>query len=128
MEEGIRNHSDWFVGLNTDSSFEEVQLNIHNNPNATVYCPRPCDACHTAIEGERCYSAVMWVLSDGIRKQPESYKGLTKFASFQCDIVNHCICCSWSLALLAMPGQEQLVSGILYRAHLSGGLRSRDRL
>jgi len=25
----------------------------------------------------------MWVLSDGIRKQPESYKGLTKFASFQ---------------------------------------------
>lgn len=26
---------------------------------------------------------MMWVLSDGIRKQPESYKGLTKFASFQ---------------------------------------------
>jgi hypothetical protein len=83
MEEGIANHSAWFVGLNEKSSFEEVQMNIHNNPNATVHCPKPCNVCHTAVEGERCYSAVMWVLSDGIKKFPGSYPGLTELSSFQ---------------------------------------------
>lgn len=83
MEEGIVNHSSWFVGLTPESSFAEVQLNIHNNPNATVFCPKPCNVCHTAIEGERCYSAVMWVLSDGIKKLPDSYPGLTEFSSFE---------------------------------------------
>jgi len=83
MDVGISNHSEWFPGLNKASKFAEVQMHFHSNPNATVYCPKPCNVCHTAIEGEKCYSAVKWVLSEGIVKHPESYKGLTRLSSFQ---------------------------------------------
>jgi len=83
MDEGISNHSDWFLGLVPDSKFAEVQMHFHSNPNATVYCPKPCNVCHTAVEGEDCYNAVAWVMEDGMVKHPESYKGLTRMSSFQ---------------------------------------------
>jgi len=83
MEEGIKNHSEWFSGLSVASTFPEVQLNIHSNLNATVHCPKPCNACHTAVDGERCYSAVVWVMEEGIEKHPESFRGLNRFSSFQ---------------------------------------------
>jgi len=83
MEDGIKTDSSLFPGLSEASTFAEVQLSIHRNPNATVYCPEPCNVCHTAVDGERCYSAVVWVMEEGIAKHPESFRGLTRFSSFQ---------------------------------------------
>jgi len=83
LDEGISNHSEWFFGLKPDSKFAEVQMHFHSNPNATVYCPKPCNVCHTAVEGEKCYSAVLWVMEEGIATVPESYKALTRMSSFQ---------------------------------------------
>lgn len=83
MEEGIADHPDWFSGLTNVSKFKEVQMNLHSNPFATVYCPKPCNVCHTAVKGEKCYSAVVWVMEEGIVKHPESYKGLSRLSSFQ---------------------------------------------
>jgi hypothetical protein len=83
MDEGISNHSEWFFGLKPDSKFAEVQMHFHSNPNATVYCPKPCNVCHTAVEGEKCYTAVVWVMEEGIEASPESYRGLSRMSSFQ---------------------------------------------
>jgi len=39
--------------------------------------------CHTAVEGEKCLSAVKWVLKDGIFLKPEWYEGLTKMSRIE---------------------------------------------
>jgi hypothetical protein len=83
LEKGIANHPDWFKGVSVDSTFAEVQMNLYLNPNATVACPRPCSYCHTAVPGERCHSAVVWVMEEGIVKRPGNYRGLRRYSSFQ---------------------------------------------
>merc|ERR1712217_931986 len=39
---GVALHPDWFHGLSKTSSYEEFQLDLHNDPNAKVKCPLPC--------------------------------------------------------------------------------------
>merc|ERR1739844_129390 len=38
--------------------------------------------CHTATEGERCYSAVSWAMKNGVDRHPEWYEGLTSKSDF----------------------------------------------
>jgi hypothetical protein len=86
MTEGINdpNASLWFPSLTNKSSFAEFQASISADGDATVDCPMPCKKfCRTATEGEKCFEAVDWVMKVGVRKSPESYKGITMYSSFE---------------------------------------------
>jgi len=43
----------------------------------------PCQACRTAVEGEACFAAVAWAMSDGIHYKPEWYPGLSPSSTFE---------------------------------------------
>jgi len=113
MKTGIRNHPDWFPGLNASSSFEEFQEALHRASPGD--CQRPCAAsrgasashhgnskaarvnsgtdtsvmnskdgpCHTTRKGEACYEGVRWAIKSGIQKHPEWYHGLNKSSSIR---------------------------------------------
>jgi len=78
---GIAQHPEWYDGLTHHSTFEEFQAKLSSWGRFS--CKRPCDLCHTAMEGERCHEEVRWAMLHGIRKHPEWYAGLTSGASFQ---------------------------------------------
>eukprot|EP00416_Gambierdiscus_australes_P039107 CAMPEP_0171103974 /NCGR_PEP_ID=MMETSP0766_2-20121228/59764_1 /TAXON_ID=439317 /ORGANISM="Gambierdiscus australes, Strain CAWD 149" /LENGTH=557 /DNA_ID=CAMNT_0011564507 /DNA_START=113 /DNA_END=1786 /DNA_ORIENTATION=- len=55
-----------YHGLTVSSTFEEIQTRIFNVSGS--HCDHlPCD-CHTAHEGEHCYTSVSWALSKGIHR------------------------------------------------------------
>merc|ERR1712151_146728 len=83
MEHGIRDHPDWpeYAGLDADSSFVDFQLALHLHK--VDRCPEPCGACHTAVEGERCYEGVMWAMEYGITIHPEWYPELAANSTFE---------------------------------------------
>jgi hypothetical protein len=86
MTDGINdpNGSLWFPHLTNKSSFAEFQAAISADGDATVDCPMPCKKfCRTATEGEKCFEAVDWVMKVGVRKSPESYKGISIYSSFE---------------------------------------------
>lgn len=84
-------HDEWYSGkLNKHSTFEEVQayLSKQNSENQEELCPQPCNkeavenitkqgtmSCNTAQEGDKCWKAVVWVVTKGIVDKPEWYKG-----------------------------------------------------
>eukprot|EP00404_Azadinium_spinosum_P048347 CAMPEP_0180805146 /NCGR_PEP_ID=MMETSP1038_2-20121128/61853_1 /TAXON_ID=632150 /ORGANISM="Azadinium spinosum, Strain 3D9" /LENGTH=57 /DNA_ID=CAMNT_0022845665 /DNA_START=54 /DNA_END=223 /DNA_ORIENTATION=+ len=41
------------------------------------------ETCHTAVEGEACYSDVMYAKTEYILKHPEWYIGLTESSCFE---------------------------------------------
>lgn len=43
---------------------------------------RSGEGCHTATEGEECYTNVEWVMNKGVNRHPEWYPGLTESSSF----------------------------------------------
>lgn len=42
MNEGIKKHPKWFKGLSATSSFVDVQVHLHEDPQSTASCPLPC--------------------------------------------------------------------------------------
>jgi hypothetical protein len=70
MAEGIYSHPSWFPGLSPESSFEEFQIFLAQEPENA--CGTPCvDSCYTARPGESCYDAVFWAMHEGINSYPE---------------------------------------------------------
>merc|ERR1711920_1199730 len=86
MEHGITLHPEFYGNLTAGATFVDFQaaLNRHNLER----CPEPCGACHTAVEGERCYEGVMWEMEYGIHIHPEWYPELTANSSFE-DVQAH---------------------------------------
>mmetsp|Transcript_78893 Transcript_78893/g.198264 ORF Transcript_78893/g.198264 Transcript_78893/m.198264 type:complete len:135 (+) Transcript_78893:84-488(+) len=39
--------------------------------------------CHTAVEGEECYSHIIWAMKTDIELRPRDYAGLTQDSSFE---------------------------------------------
>lgn len=81
MVSGIRQHPETFPGITKESSFEDFQDALHNDPDLTT-CPRPC-SCRTAKTGESCYQHVMWAKQTGIAGHPDWYHGLTADSTFE---------------------------------------------
>jgi hypothetical protein len=92
----IKSHPDWYPGLNTKSTFKDVQHFLHNQrgSDGERRCPRPCGyatkkrgvkpsagTCQTARRGSDCWTHVMYT-SRQIPEHPEWYVGLTKESSF----------------------------------------------
>jgi len=84
-------YPDFYSGLNSDSTVEEIQHYLHMENE----CPEPCfDAnstnstlnhtkCHTARPGESCFSDILFAKTKFIEKKPNWYSGsgLTKESS-----------------------------------------------
>jgi len=49
---------------------------------ATTAPPLAAGGCHTAVEGEECFKAVIWAMQDGINAHPDWYPGLTAASDF----------------------------------------------
>lgn len=99
MNEHIKHHPDWYVGLTKQSSFEEFQnfLSKEKDEAGDVRCPTPCnlkaaiakakkrneknwgytDECHDTKGGEPCFSHVKYT-REQIADHPDWYPGLTK--------------------------------------------------
>merc|ERR1719323_2262408 len=77
----ILQHPEWYPGLSHHSTFEEFQnfLWIQGMGN----CSKPCNLCHTALQGDGCWEKVQWAMSHGIREHPEWYPGLVSGSSFE---------------------------------------------
>lgn len=111
MHIGIRGHPDWYQGLTTNSSFEDVQVFLSKHRRNTT-CPPPCtpvrttmhspsttttippsstsqgkradgQLCRKVLPGEPCHREVSWVRSIGISQHPEWYYNLPADASFE---------------------------------------------
>jgi len=100
-QHGIYEHPSWYPCLTNESSFASFQANVHSSGYGN--CSEPCEAdstssqepqaCHTAAEGEECFTAVMWAKQQGIYEHPSWYPGLThesSFASFQASFHSSC--------------------------------------
>mmetsp|Transcript_105047 Transcript_105047/g.208833 ORF Transcript_105047/g.208833 Transcript_105047/m.208833 type:complete len:620 (-) Transcript_105047:40-1899(-) len=63
------------AGVSPSSTFEDIQLML--SKQADSHCDHmPCP-CHTATEGEECFRHVEWVRTEGIKKHPARFAGLT---------------------------------------------------
>jgi len=78
---GILQHPEWYEGLTHHSSFEAFQDLLSEHGQSS--CRRPCNLCHTAVEGERCFETVQWAMLVGIREHAEWYPGLVSGSSFE---------------------------------------------
>jgi len=78
---GSLEHPEWYNGLTHHSSFEEFQKHLSAGGHSN--CRRPCNLCHTATQGEKCYEEVQWAMLTGIREHPDWYSGLSAGSSFE---------------------------------------------
>merc|ERR1712238_273337 len=124
MQQGIYEHPSWYPGLTNESSFEIFQAKVHSDGLGN--CPQPCEAdstssqepqaCHTAEEGETCFSAVVWAKQQGIYEHPSWYPGLSAdstFEAFQAYLhsINHGSCpepCEATLVLMESVGLQAM--------------------
>jgi len=98
LKEGL--HPEWYPGLPTHATFAEVQAYLHNQKTAdsSGKCLLPCNVsavavakkyaegpCHIASQetDRRCYKAVFWVMSKGIKQHPDWYRNLSQASSFE---------------------------------------------
>jgi len=98
LKEGL--HLEWYPGLQAMAAFPEVQAYLHNQKSESLEarCPNPCNktvvkrlehldlrGCHTAnVDTDKeCYKAVLWVISDGIKKHPDWYPNVTAADTFE---------------------------------------------
>lgn len=84
MKSGISEHPDWFPGVGPSSSFEAVQIYLHESYPGfdEIDCKIPC-ACQTAKKGDTCYERVRWVLTEGISLHPDLYPNLTEMSRWE---------------------------------------------
>jgi hypothetical protein len=76
MNQGFKQHPEWYDGLTQDSLFEDFQEHIHryDATKCPPACPSP-SSCKTATAGP-CFTAVHWAMTAGIVDHPEWYPGL----------------------------------------------------
>jgi len=77
----ILQHPEWYPGLSHHSTFEEFQDFLH--AQGVGNCNRPCNLCHTVLQGDGCWEKVQWAMLVGIREHPEWYPGLASGSSFE---------------------------------------------
>jgi len=65
-----------------ETVFKQLQEHLRL-ANSSAKCPKPCALCHTALEGEQCHEAVLWVMQNGIKRAFDLYPGLTESSSFE---------------------------------------------
>jgi len=75
----IRDNPDSRDGLTRWSSFEEVQIWLHQNVSKSK-CLDACE-CQVASIGSKCYSSLVFAKESGIKDHPEWYPGLTEKSS-----------------------------------------------
>jgi len=91
----IPEHPDWYLGLNVNSSFVEVQEYLsRQSSDAGRVCPRPCEhsqglqhteygvtqsgvKCRIATANDECYDAVKWIRNEGMKKHPDLFQNIT---------------------------------------------------
>lgn len=75
--EGIAKHPTWYTGtgISVKSTFEELQRFLYENHPKSSCCPKPCDECRTAEEGELCHDSIVWASTVGLVKHPDWYEG-----------------------------------------------------
>lgn len=78
---GVIEHPEWYTGLSHHSTFEEFQHFFSERGQSN--CTRPCNLCHTAVQGEECHREVLWAMLTGIREHPDWYSGLSSGSSFE---------------------------------------------
>jgi hypothetical protein len=96
----IQKDPSWYrgSGLTRNSSNDDFQAYLHNQAHVDEdagkkQCPKPCDrvaeshaelniVCETSHSGE-CYDSVVYGATEGIKKHPEWYGGLTSDSSFE---------------------------------------------
>lgn len=81
QQHGVLKHPEWYPGLTYHSSLKDFQDLLSERGEGD--CPRPCNLCHTAVEGERCFETVQWAMLTGIREHPQWYPGLASGSSFE---------------------------------------------
>lgn len=110
LKGGLRQHSDWYNGLEVHASFSEIQEYLHGMNS----CPKPCHvhpvhdsaerplahvasrdhrsndrgdrrygSCRTANPTELCYSNVLYGMQTGRFEHPDWYPGLDELSSFE---------------------------------------------
>lgn len=88
--EGIREHPEWYEGLDNSSSVKQFQARLYQGAKAgleTNHCPEPC--CHDALPGELCHQDAMWGMLHGInlpdfkKVYPPSMTNQSAFTEFQ---------------------------------------------
>jgi len=78
MHVGLKKSLEKFPTLTASATYEEVQAYLHETKKeSAAQCPPPCPPCHTAVKGDKCESAVSWVMKKGIEEKPRKYEGLT---------------------------------------------------
>mmetsp|Transcript_25573 Transcript_25573/g.39262 ORF Transcript_25573/g.39262 Transcript_25573/m.39262 type:complete len:453 (+) Transcript_25573:1-1359(+) len=80
-EVGIHKNPGKYKNITKYSSFEEIQHRLWKDSD--VHCKRKPCLCTTAQKPDKCWKAVTWVMSDGVKKHPKWYKGLTNTSTFE---------------------------------------------
>jgi len=124
MDYGIEHHPSWYVGLNSSSTFQDIQAYLHQKgygqcempcpltsaptPSPTPKpTPAPTVPCHDAAPGEECYHAVELAIAHGIEHYPSWYAGLNSSSTFH-DVQAHLF--EKGYASCEMPCQTPMVS------------------
>lgn len=82
ISQGIPEHPEQYVGLSINSDLQDIQAFLHNRDPSL--CPPPCESCYTAKEGDNCFQAVKYAMTQGIYAHPAWYPGaLPKSSSFE---------------------------------------------
>jgi len=78
---GIKKHPKWYKNVSSTWTLERVQDRLADDKHSD--CKNPSCPCHTAEEGEKCFSSVKWVMSTGIKNHSKWYKGLTPKSTWE---------------------------------------------
>jgi len=82
-ERGIRLQPERYPGVGASSSFEEVQMLLHQQ--GAGECPPPCGVrnwCRTSVKGEDCYEQVRWLMRR-VSEKPDLYPKALRNATFE---------------------------------------------
>lgn len=79
---GINKHPDWYPNVSAADTFESVQDRLAEDPKGKCHKMHPCP-CATARRGDKCWNAVLWVMSVGIYNHSDWYEGLTNESTFE---------------------------------------------
>jgi len=81
---GIHQNPKNYPNITSSSSFEDIQRRLWQDDDE--HCMRKPCPCRTASEADlslKCFKAVKWVMSVGVKNFTKKYKGLTNKSSFE---------------------------------------------
>lgn len=94
MTEGTSQHPDWYPGLNTSSSYVDIQQLMFQQNKCPPPCPKtegvseasvtiPFKVCKDAASNDPCGLAIHEAMTVGIQRDPAKYTGLTSKSTFR---------------------------------------------